>query len=83
MEVTHSVERKQIKAIHTINLHTQQKIEAIHTIKLQVQQNLKWKLLIQQTTLLNTYNYFKVWDRRQLNPTYTPRISSYQHLGLL
>ena len=39
--VTHSVERKQIKAIHTIKLQIQQKIEAIHTIKLQVQQNLK------------------------------------------
>jgi len=41
MEVTHSVERKQIKATHTIKLQIQQKIEAIHTIKLQVQQNLK------------------------------------------
>jgi len=36
MEVTHLVERKQIKAIHTIKLQ-----EAIHTIKLQLQQNLK------------------------------------------
>jgi len=33
-------------------------------------------------TLFCTYNYFKVWDRRQLHPTYTRRISSYQHLGL-
>jgi len=39
MEVTRSVERKQIKAIHTIKLQIQQNIEAIHTIKLQVQQN--------------------------------------------
>ena len=38
MEVTHSIERKQIKAIHTIKLQIQQKIEAIHTIKLQIQQ---------------------------------------------
>ena len=29
-------------------------------------------------TLFCTYNYFKVWDRRQLNPTYTGRISSNQ-----
>jgi len=35
-----SYERKQIKAIQTIELQIQQKIEAIHTIKLQVQQNL-------------------------------------------
>ena len=26
--------------------------------------------------------YFKVWDRRQLNLTYTHRMSSYQHLNL-
>jgi len=32
-------------------------------------------------TLFCTYNYFKMWDRRQLNLTYTCRISSYQHLG--
>ena len=25
------------------------------------------------------FDYFKVWDKRQLNPTYTCRISSYQH----
>jgi len=42
MEVTHLIERKQIKAaIYTIKLQIQQKVEAIHTIKLQVQQNLK------------------------------------------
>ena len=41
MEVTQSVERELIKAIHTIKLQVQQKIEAIHTIKLQVQQNSK------------------------------------------
>jgi len=41
MEVTNSVERKQIKAIHTIKLQIQQKNEAMHTIKLQVQQHLK------------------------------------------
>jgi len=35
MEVTHSVERKQIKAI---KLKIQQKLEAIHTIKLHIQQ---------------------------------------------
>jgi len=53
MEVTHSVERKQIKAIHMHHKITNSaKIEAIHTIKLQVQQNLKWKLQIHQTTLL-------------------------------
>jgi len=44
MEVTHSVERKLIKAMYTIKLQILQNIEAIHTIKLQVQQNLKWKL---------------------------------------
>jgi len=41
MEVTHSVERKQIKTKHTIKLQAQQRIEAIHTIKLHIQQNLK------------------------------------------
>jgi len=34
MKVTHSVENKQIKAIHTTKLQIQQKIEAKHTIKL-------------------------------------------------
>ena len=33
-------------------------------------------------TLFHTFNYFKVWDRRQLNPTYTGKIFSYQHIGL-
>ena len=41
MEVTYSVERKQIKAKHTTKLQIQQKIEAIHTIKLHIQQKLK------------------------------------------
>jgi len=41
MEVTHLIERKQIKAIHIIKLQTQEKNEAINTIKLQVQQNVK------------------------------------------
>ena len=34
MEVTHSVEGKQIKTIHTIKVQIPQTIEAIHTIKL-------------------------------------------------
>ena len=53
------------------------KIEAIHTIKPQLQQNLKWKLQNFINTLFCTYNYFKMWDRRQLNPTYT-HISAYR-----
>jgi len=40
MGVTHLVERKQIKATHTIKLQIQQKIEAIHTIKLKLNSGL-------------------------------------------
>jgi len=56
--------------------------EAIHTIKLQLQQTLKPYTLTWLLTHCFVLNYFRVWDRRQLNPTYTHRISSYQHLGL-
>jgi len=41
MEVVHSVESKQIKAMHTIKLQVQQIIEAINIIKLHIQQKLK------------------------------------------
>jgi len=41
MEVTHLVERKQIKAKYTIKLQVQQKIEAIHTIRPHVSAKIK------------------------------------------
>ena len=53
IEVTWHIQLKESKSKpYTINLQIQQESEAIHTIKLQVQQNLKWKLQIQQTTIL-------------------------------
>jgi len=51
MGVTHLIERKQIKAIHTITLNIQQKMEAIH-YKFN---KLEMKLHIQQTSLLTHY----------------------------
>jgi len=54
MEVTHSVERKEVKAIHMLHKITNSaKIEAIHTIKLQVQQNLKMKTTDSANNFIN------------------------------
>jgi len=82
MEVTHSVERKQIKVIH-IKLQIQQKKPYTlfkNSAKLEMKATDSAKNF---NTLFCTCNYFKVWNRRQLNPTYTCRISSYQqHLSL-
>jgi len=42
MKVTHSVKRKQIKAIHIIKFQViSAEIEAIHTVKLHTKQKLK------------------------------------------
>ena len=79
MEVTHSIERKQIKAIHTIKLQIQQKLKPYTLAKLEMKTTYSANDFI--NTLFCTYNYCKVWNRRQSNPTYTHRISSYQHLG--
>jgi len=62
MEVTHSVERKQIKAIHTIKLPIQQKIEAI-LLNYKFRFTLEMKTTDSASNFINTlfctYNYFK------------------------
>ena len=86
MEVTHLLERKQIKAIYTIKFQIQQKLKPYTLLNYKFSKTWNENYVhIQQTSLLIhcfVFGYFKVKDRRQLVPTYTCRISGYQHLGL-